>query len=499
MLKPHRDDRPIQAKATPGAHGGVHVGAPGGAPGGSADALPDGASIRAALATATAPARSPSLSPALEPTGDRPRRFLFLQGHPSRFCADLIRALRARGAVCHAINLSLGDVLFRPGIGAVAYRGRLEDWEDWLGTFLSAEAITDIVYYADQRPYHRIARRLARRRGIEVYAYEFGYLRPDWITLEKGGLGAFSHFPDRPEEIRRLAARFAMMRPAAEYPYGFLREAINEVTYHLAQFFVPVVFPRYQRDRVYHPLGEYLSYIPKLIGARLRDGHARRTIRSLQRAGTDYFVVALQMQGDYQVRRASPYRDLRTMIEEVIASFATHAPTACRLVLKMHPIENGRVDWMGIIRATAERHGVAGRVDVIDGGILKVVLSTARGLVTINSTVGLHALQAGKPVKALGIAVYDIEGLTFQGPLDAFWNTAGPPDAALLEDFTKLLMATTQVKGNFFTAAGRSAAVREVVARLMGESVNGHGAFVDPPPRLARARAAGVPILYDED
>ncbi|MEO1467675.1 MAG: capsular biosynthesis protein [Pseudomonadota bacterium] len=453
--------------------------------------LPEGA-----LAGRAHPRPQPATGPG--PAPGRERRFLFLQGHPSRFGAELVGELRALGAACHAINLSLGDILFRPGIGAIAYRGRFEDWEPWLARFLDAHAITDIVYYADQRPYHRVARRLARARGIDVFAYEFGYLRPDWITLEKGGLGVFSHFPDRPEEIRRLAAQFDLVRPTGQYRYGFLPEAVGEVAYHLSQTLMPLFFPRYQRDRVYHPLREYLSYLPKLLTRRRRNIRASAAIRRLRRSRHQFHVVALQMQGDYQVRRASHYRSVGTMIEEVIASFAAHADPETHLVIKQHPLENGRVDWAGLIETVAAEHGCAGRVLLIDGGRLDRILDWALGLVTINSTVGLHALAAGRPVKALGIAVYDVPGLTFQGPLDAFWRQGTPPDPALFDDFTKLLMASIQVKGNFFTREGRRLAVRQAAERLMQDGVNGHGAFIDPPPRLARARAAGVPIVLDD-
>jgi capsular polysaccharide export protein len=43
------------------------------------------------------------------------------------------------------------------------------------------------------------------------------------------------------------------------------------------------------------------------------------------------------------------------------------------------------------------------------------VLAPAAGVVTVNSTAGLQALREGKPVVALGRALYDMPGLTFQG------------------------------------------------------------------------------------
>ncbi len=60
-------------------------------------------------------------------------------------------------------------------------------------------------------------------------------------------------------------------------------------------------------------------------------------------------------------------------------------------------------------------------------------------VVTVNSTVGTLALACGLPVIALGKAVYDIAGLTFQGELDEFWNTPTAPDADLFDAFRRVL------------------------------------------------------------
>jgi capsular polysaccharide export protein len=206
----------------------------------------------------------------------------------------------------------------------------------------------------------------------------------------------------------------------------------------------------------------------------------------------------LQMQGDYQLRRAGHYPDLDKMAEEVLSSFAHHAADGRHLVFKMHPLENALHDWPGIIRRIAARHGVAGRVHVIDGGNLGQLYQQASGAVLINSTAGLAALQQGLPVKVLGIAIYDIARLTHQGPLDTFWEAPEAPVPETLAAFRKLLIASVQVKGNFFTREGRARAVPEFARRLIARDVNGHGAFLDPPPRLARARAMGVPMIYED-
>ena len=55
--------------------------------------------------------------------------------------------------------------------------------------------MSGVVLLGEQRPHHAAAIAAAKARGIPVYAVEMGYLRPDWIRLERSGSGYNSHFP----------------------------------------------------------------------------------------------------------------------------------------------------------------------------------------------------------------------------------------------------------------------------------------------------------------
>ena len=110
-----------------------------------------------------------------------------------------------------------------------------------------------------------------------------------------------------------------------------------------------------------------------------------------------------------------------------------------------------------------EEFAVADRLVFLDGGNLDVLAGHAQGMITVNSTSGLHALQLGCPVKVLGQAVYDVDGLTFQGKLDEFWGCRRRPDATLLKAYINLMVATIQIRGVFFSEPGCSAAVQAAV------------------------------------
>jgi capsular polysaccharide export protein len=136
--------------------------------------------------------------------------------------------------------------------------------------------------------------------------------------------------------------------------------------------------------------------------------------------------------------------------------------------------------------------GIAERLTIIDGGDLGKLLARRPAVVTVNSTVGTLALACGLPVVALGKAVYDIPGLTFQGELHEFWVAPTPPDAALFDAFRRVLASRCLIPGSFFNEAGLTLAVNAAVERL--EAAYARPARPETPGRREAATVAGDPI-----
>jgi capsular polysaccharide export protein len=411
------------------------------------------------------------------------RVVLFLQGPPSGFWNDLARAVCARGGGVRRVNLCLADQLFWRAGPSVCYRGGLRAWRHWLRAFIARERVTDIVYYADRLPYHRIARAVARRTGIAAHAVEFGYLRPDWLTFERGGNGAFSTLDDRADALARAAPPPDMK---ARYGHPFWREALGEVIFNLAMVAGRPLFPKYAMDKPIHPVPDYLAWLWKIARTPWRRRVAARTEREI-RAGGPYWLVGLQLPVDYQLRDCATYPDQRDMVRAVIRSFAAHALPGDALVFKAHPLDNGWIDWAGVARREAALVGIADRVHGIDGGDLYALLRGCRGVVVATSTVGLHALRVGRPVKTLGGAIYDVPGLTDQRALECFWRSPAMPDRQLVSRLVATLAEQVQVRGSIFHGEGRLMAAATMAERLMTGSV-GPRDPIEPPPRAAATR-----------
>ncbi len=250
------------------------------------------------------------------------RVFLFLQAPPGRFAKRLAAELSARGHRVLRIDLCLGDWLQWSGGEATSYRGTYEAWPDYLRGYLAQNGVTDILYYGDRLPYHRVAMEIADELGVATTVYEFGYLRPDWITLERRGMSAHSHFPVDPEAIVAAAQGLSLPDMRVVYPHGFVTEAFHEVVHHLATYFGRALYPRYNADAYYNPLLNYLSYIPRLLASGRRGRRAfTRTAKWIAQKRR-YMLVPLQMQNDYQLRANSPFRHQSEAIDLVLRSLA---------------------------------------------------------------------------------------------------------------------------------------------------------------------------------
>lgn len=398
------------------------------------------------------------------------RHFVFLQGMPSPFFRRLGEALENCGCRVTRINLCVGDWLFWHGRNTLSYRGRAADWGRFIADFFERNGVTDLVLLGEQRRYHKEAVVLAQKRGIRVSVTDFGYLRPDWITLERDGMGGNSRFPRDPQEIRLRARSIGRADPARHYADSAFAMAAGDLLYNFANFFLGVCYPHYRRtDCRPHTLIYTPASALHLLRARLHRNRNQARVAEIAAGGSRYFVLPLQLDHDFQIVAYSPFSGMGELIGQVVESFARFAPRQTRLIVKVHPWDAGMVNWRRQLVRVAEAFGVADRVEYLDGGSLDTLVRSAAGMVTVNSTAGLHALQAGCPVKVLGLAVYDVPEMSFQGTLDEFWVAPTPPDPDLVDAFVNLMAATIQIRGVFFSEQGCAAAVEVAFQRLLAD------------------------------
>lgn len=407
------------------------------------------------------------------PSDARPlarRNILLLQGLMGPLFRRLGQALRRDGYGVHKVNFNGGDRFFWRLPNGINYRGSPAEWPTALTSLIADRQITDVVLFGDCRPMHIAAINVCRELHIPVHVFEEGYIRPDWVTLELGGVNGHSTLPRDPAWYR---AQAAALPPAPEHhpvPSSFRRRATEGLIYNAADVLTRWYYPYWENHRPWHPLVEGMGWTRRLMRRKVAAVRTHEVLSALETNDDPYVIFPLQLDSDAQIRLHSPFAGIADALRLVIASFAANAPPEMRLVVKEHPLDNGVRDWRHETTALAELYGLHDRVDYLEGGDIVAIARRSRGMVTINSTSGTLALALDVPVIALGEAVYDIEGITYQGSLDDFWREPGKPDAATFAAFRRVLIDRCLVAGGFFSEEALAKLVPGVIARLEAAS-----------------------------
>ena len=397
------------------------------------------------------------------------RSFLFLQAVCSPFFPRLADRLAADGHRIYRVNFNGGDTAYWGMRPAWSFRGSLDTLPCFLDEKFRSFHITDLVLFGDRRPVHLSAIRCAKARAMRIHVFEEGYFRPYWITLERDGVNGNSLLPRDPDWYREVGASLPDYGDGEPFQSNLRARAMHDMAYHFANLINPLLFPRYRTHWPYVSAVEYAGYARRFPALPFQARRARVIINKLLHSGEPYYLLPLQLNTDAQILHHSPFTNMTDVINYVMRSFAEHAGSDARLVIKNHPLDTGLENYRRIIRRLERRFDVDGRVEYLETGDLSALLSRAQGVITVNSTVGLPSLMQGRPTIALSNPIYNFPGLTFQGPLDAFWREGTAPDGELFRRFRNTVIHTTQVNGGFYSAQGIGMAVSNSLRRLESE------------------------------
>lgn len=398
------------------------------------------------------------------------RRFLFLQGVCSPFFSSLGRALSEGGHTVTKVNFNAGDSWYWNNGNKITYRRSADELPDLYRNLLDDQGHTDIVLFGDHRPVHRPAIELARSLGTRIHVFEEGYFRPYWITLERDGVNALSKLPRDPGWYRRASSNIPDYGNGTPFKSSFLVRAWHDVVYHSAGLRNPICYPGYRNHAPVTAPKEYSSYIFRSMAMRRAHKRDTQAIQTLIYSRAPFWLLPLQLNSDAQIVEHSPFRSMDHMLEKVLSSFARMCRPDSTLVIKNHPLDTGLVDYQKLIAMHCEHLGLPlHRVLYLESGPLPALLNYARGVVTVNSTVGGSALVHGRPLIALGKAIYDMPGLTFQGHLDDFWRYTRRPDASLFRAFRNTVIHTTQINGGFYSKPSIEMSVRHAIPQLLSK------------------------------
>ena len=398
------------------------------------------------------------------------RVFLFLQGPHGPFFNALGKMLRAAGCDVWRVGFNAGDRAFwRDPANFIPYQGRPEDWTKTVEALFDTHQVTDIALYGDTRPIHAHAVAVAKARGIRVHVFEEGYMRPYWVTYEREGSNGNSKLMEMTIPEMQAALELSDMEaPLPPSHWGDMRQHIfYGALYHWFVMFWNGKYQNFKPHRSISVTKEFQLYLKRLV---LMPGLAiqrRMATLRIRNGGFPYHLALLQLEHDSSFQKHSPFSTMSEFLSEIIEGFANGAPQHHHLVVKAHPLEDGRVPIRREVKRLAAEHGISDRVHYVRGGKLAQLLNEARTAVTVNSTAGQQVLWRGIPLKVFGRAVYAKPEFVSTQPLTEFFAAAARPDNRAYKDYRRFLLETSQLPGGFYSRKGRRQLLRQVVDMML--------------------------------
>ncbi|WP_339724999.1 capsular biosynthesis protein [uncultured Paraglaciecola sp.] len=380
------------------------------------------------------------------------KNILFLQGPVGSFFRQLADFMAKQNNVTtYQITFNGGDEIFSRNKRTTAYLEKPKDWSEFLKAYVFKHNITDIVVFGDCRFYHRVAKSIASEQGLDLWAFEEGYLRPSFITLEQEGVNSNSLFSMELFEKFNSSGLSISDSENMTRKNSFCFMSVNAFIYYLFKLIYSYKYKHYIHHRPWLFTEEVFSWVRSGIRRIMYTPNDYKLSKSIKNSlSKQYFLVPLQVSVDSQILFHSPFGSVEEFISTVIESFAKNAAKDDFLIFKHHPMDRGFNNYQRFIKKLCYAYDLNQRVFYCHDAHLPSLLKHAKGTITVNSTVGISSLHHGTPTKVLGNAIYNIEGMTSQKELHEFWKVSCQPCEHIFSKFTRFLKENNQIPGSFY-------------------------------------------------
>jgi capsular polysaccharide export protein len=389
---------------------------------------------------------------------------LLLQGPVGPFFFKLAQFLKGRGTRTHKINFNPGDEWFYSTKEAYTflYDFTIDYWPEYLERFIGQNQIEAIFLFGDCRPIHAPAKALCQQYGIDLWVFEEGYYRPNYFTLEYFGVNANSSLYKTSLQSLLVTDVAVDSNKPIKKPISFDKTHLHmtryAVIYWLSNVIQPFKCANYDHHRQLNFLIAYRwikNYFTRWL-YKIKDYPKLKELADHKfQNKKNYFLLPLQVHDDSQMTHHSHFDSIEQVIETVLTSFYKHQilnkNLETKLIIKHHPMDRGHKNYSTIIKTLSKNLKISKHVYYIHELDLNMFLPNCKGCVTVNSTLGLKALDMDVPVKNLGLSFYDKPHITSQKSLDQFWSQPGPVCPKNILAFKRLIIKKTQVNGCMYS------------------------------------------------
>ena len=375
---------------------------------------------------------------------------LLLVGPIGTFFSRLANFLENNNVKTYKISFPLYEYGFSKK-SRLNYDDDILKFKDFLERIIIQKKIKHIFMYGNVLIPHKQSINLCdelERKGylVNTHIFELGYLRPNFVTLEDKGVNYNSSFILNSDFYNKQSA-------FKEYPIPVKQSLRIRKIWKLVTF-INHCFKNYKIVDFEHKLQPKPIYIWFQLKGFFLKFFYRITEKKLKKdilSHDPFFLVILQVETDSQIINGSKFGNNSEFIYKVIKEFSRVTSTNTKLVIKHHPRDRGYNNFSKFILKTSKEFNISDKVYYIhDIALSKIFRSNlCKGTVLINSTVGYQSLFHSVPVKATGIAPYNIEGLADQKNLSSFFVSPQKVNKLLFNKFYKCILENSQINGNF--------------------------------------------------
>ncbi|WP_018248081.1 capsular polysaccharide export protein, LipB/KpsS family [Orenia marismortui] len=375
---------------------------------------------------------------------------LFLQSPYSFLFRDLAVELEKNNIDCYALTFNLGDKYLYKGIDQIdinklirtkrvvnidkleleeilaienyytkkkekILNEKLTDKEKnyfYLYTKVLEEIIKEkniklLVMQNDTRWQHSLAIYLANKLDIDYLVFELGLFRPNTITIDSKGVNYNNSVPRKKEFYQNVDID-------NRFNYKELDTDISEFKRNL-------IVAKYM---LYYRLGDLfaqnsienkkiklLDYFKRFLKTYISKTSQKPRVKELPE---NYIFVPFQVANDSQTLVHSEFNNMMefaTVVIEAVEKYNKNNPdNRMSIVFKEHPMDVGKVNYDKFHQKYSNNKDII----FVKEAQTKELIKDSKLIITINSTVGIEALEMGKKVICLGRCFYAIEEIALQ-------------------------------------------------------------------------------------
>lgn len=274
------------------------------------------------------------------------KNILLLQGPMGDYFNTLDQRFSSDGAKVFRIGFNAGDEFFAKTEHYTPFKNTPKSWSNFVENFYKEHSIDMLFVFGDCRFYQKYAIEIAKDFGVEVFVFEEGYLRPNFITLEKNGVNYNSSLPRNREFYDNLDLDDEVIFEMEHLRYfasTYEKMAWQATIYYILGSVFHYKYPNYHHHRNFSFLKEGIIGIKNFLRKNLNRVIERGLNKYFENElNNQYYFVPLQTYNDFQLRAHSDYNSIEEFIQEIIISFSKYAPKNTYLVFKHHPMDRGK-------------------------------------------------------------------------------------------------------------------------------------------------------------